>query len=203
VLALISQAPVSRIVVVVSYAGWEAPVAVAGLVLAMLSLLWQGYTFARSGSRVRVEAKFGTFISELLPGLVPDGTHFFLSDEILAAMKHQGFPGVMLIAIIQNVGRQAVTVQGCMWQTRQEKFGNLGNPLGASFPHRLEPDAQCLAVVDLATALAVLDAPLRDTSTGRQVWPVVELGNGTSAKGKPIEIPAADRNGGVTSATAP
>ena len=54
----------------------------------------------------------------------------------------------------------------------------------------LEPRAQCYAVVDLATAMAVVDAPLRDKTLDRTVWPVVQLGNGRKRKGKTVDIPA-------------
>jgi hypothetical protein len=97
------------------------------------------------------------------------------------------------MAVIRNMGRQTVTVQSCMWDTGHERFGHLeDNPTrGVSFPRRLEPDAQCLAVIDLATALTVVDAPLRDKNLGREVWPVIELGNGKPVKGKPVKVPAA------------
>jgi hypothetical protein len=87
-----------------------------------------------------------------------------------------------------------------MWETGHEKFGQLENhPMcGVSFPHRLEPDAQCLAAIDLATAQAVVDAPLRDKSLGREVWPVVELANGKPVKGKPVKVPAAQDEAQVT-----
>jgi hypothetical protein len=46
-------------------------------------------------------------------------------------------------------------------------------------------------VIDLATALTVVNAPLRDKNLGREVWPVVELGNGKPVKGKPVKVHAA------------
>lgn len=69
------------------------------------------------------------------------------------------------------------------------RFGTIGNPLGTPLPHRLEPGAQCYAVVDLATAMAVVDAPLRDKTLGRMVWPVVQFGNGRKREGMAVEIP--------------
>ena len=44
---------------------------VLGLVLAVISLVWQVITYACSGSRrVQVAARFGAFPSEMLPGRV-------------------------------------------------------------------------------------------------------------------------------------
>lgn len=68
-------------------------------------------------------------------------------------------------------------------------FGTIGNPLGTPIPHQLEPGTQCYAVVDVATTMAVVDAPLRDKTLGRMVWPVVQIGNGRKRKGKAVEIP--------------
>lgn len=85
-------------------------------------------------------------------------------------------------------------MQECLWHAndkgkQQLGFGTIGNPLGTPLPRRLEPGAQCYALVDLATAMAVVDAPLRDKTPGRMVWPVVQLGNGRKRKGKSMEIP--------------
>jgi hypothetical protein len=65
----------------------------------------------------------------------------------------------------------SVAVQECLWHANDHGrqplgFGTIGNPLGTPLPHRLEPGAQCHAVVDLATALAVVDAPLRRQDAG-------------------------------------
>ena len=81
----------------------------------------------------------------------------------MVATAHQGFPGILLFAVVQNIGRLPVTVQECLWHTEDKgaqhlAFGNVGNPFGTPLPNRLEPGAQCYAVVDLATAIAVVDA---------------------------------------------
>jgi len=133
------------------------------------------------------------YLSHLLPGVQSDQPTF-LSGELVSAAAHQGFPGVLLFAVIQNTGRLPVTVQECLWHAsahgkQQLGLGTIGNPLGTPLPHRLEPGAQCYAAVDLATAMAVIDAPLRDKALGRQVWPVVQLGNGWQVKGKVLEVP--------------
>lgn len=182
--------PPVRVTVVSSSPVWPVTViAVLGLVLALLSLGWQVVTYIWSGSRVHVDTRFGIYLSSMLPGLMKSNQPTFLTDALVTATGAQGFPGIMVIAVIQNVGRLPVTIQECMWQTKLDKFGAIDHPLGTPLPHRLEPGAQCLSVVDLATAIAVLDAPLRDKTVGRQVWPVVQLGNGRHRKGKALEIP--------------
>jgi hypothetical protein len=162
--------------------------------LAIVTAIFAFVTFAWSGSRVRVDTRFGMYLSRLIPGLNSDQPTF-LTGELVSATAHQGYPGVMLFAVIQNTGRLSITVHECLWHAsghgkQQLGFGTIGNPLGTPLPHRLEPGAQCYAVVDLATAMAVVDAPLRDKTLGRRVWPVVQLGNGRKRKGSVVEIPA-------------
>jgi hypothetical protein len=161
--------------------------------LAIVTAVFAFVTFVWSGSRVRVDTRFGVYLSRLFPGLNSDQPTF-LTGELLSATAHQGYPGVMVFAVIQNTGRLSITVQECLWHTEGKGgqhlgFGTIGNPLGTALPHRLEPGAQCYAVVDLATAMAVVDAPLRDKTLGRMVWPVVQLGNGRKRKGSVVEIP--------------
>jgi translation elongation factor EF-Tu-like GTPase len=61
---------------------------------------------------------------------------------------------------------------------------------GISFPHRLEGNDQCIAVLDLQTIISMLDAPFGGTKTsGREVWPVIRLGNRRTVKGKRTQIP--------------
>lgn len=140
-------------------------IAVLGLMLAVVSLAWQIITYTWSGSRVRVDTRFGLYLSHVLPGVQSDQPTF-LSDELVSATAHQGYPAVLLFAVIQNTGRLPVTVQECLWHAHDQGkqklgFGTIGNPLGTPLPHRLEPGAQCYAVVDLATAMAVVGAPVK------------------------------------------
>ena len=162
--------------------------------LAIVTVVFAIVTFVWSGSRTRVDTRFGMYLSHLLPGVVKSDQPTFLTGGLVSATAHQGYPGVLLFAVIQNTGRLPVTVQECLWHAndhgrQQLGFGTIGNPLGTPLPHRLEPGTQCYAVVDLATAMAVVDAPLRDKTLDRMVWPVVQLGNGQKRKGKAVEVP--------------
>lgn len=180
-------------------------IAIAGLVLSLTALGWQVLVFVRSGSRVRVEMKFATFLTQnpvafLVPGIMP-GTQganappseqpIYLPDELVTALGPQNLQHLWLIAEISNIGRLPVTVQGCQWHTsRSGAIERRPTSPGVSFPHRLEAHDQCIAVIDLKTIISVLDAPFGGTKTsGREVWPVIRLGNRRTAKGKQIQIP--------------
>jgi hypothetical protein len=169
-------------------------IAVAGFVLALASLGWQFYTWKGSGSRVRVTARFGIFPAQVVPGGagLPADYVFYPGPEILAAMRPQGYPRVMLVAEIQNRGRLPVTVQSCLWQTGAEAIGSPNRPPGTAFPHRLGEHDQCISVIDLKSVMGLVDAPNRSPASKgtRQVRPVIQLGNGRTVRGKPIEIPA-------------
>jgi hypothetical protein len=170
-------------------------VATAALVLlAFVTAVFAAVTYALSGSRVRVDTRFGMYLHHLHPGIPDTGQPTFLPEALVAATAHQGYPGVLLFAVIQNTGRLAITVQECLWHASGRGkehlgFGTIGNPLGTPLPHRLEPGAQCYAVVDLATAIAVVDAPRRDKALSREVHPTVQLGNGRKRKGTVLQIP--------------
>jgi hypothetical protein len=180
-------------------------IAIAGLVLSLTALGWQVLVFVRSGSRVRVEIKFGTFLTQnpigsLLPGMVaatqaanatlPEQP-IYLPDQLVTALGSQNLQNLWLIAEISNIGRLAVTVQGCRWHTAQDKtIERRPTSPGVSLPHRLDANDQCIAVIDLRTIIAVLDAPFGGTRiSGREVWPVIRLGNRRTVKGKRIQIP--------------
>lgn len=167
-------------------------IAVAGFLLALGSLGWQFYTWRGSGSRVEVTARFGIFPGQMVPGL-PTSLVFYPTPEIIAAMRPQGFPGVMVVAEIQNRGRLPVTVVSCIWQTGAESIGSPLQPLSTTLPHRLGEHDQCLAVIDLRSVMGLVDAPHRDPASkgSREVAPVVQLGNGRTVRGKPIEVPTA------------
>ncbi len=185
---------------------WSALfIAIAGLVLSLTALGWQVLVFLRSGSRVRVEIKFGTFLTQnptgfLLPGIMTAAQTananspeqpIYLPDPLVTALGPQNLQNLWLIAEISNIGRLAVTVQGCQWHTAK------GNTIerrpatpGVSLPHRLDANDQCIAVIDLRTIIAMLDAPFGETrASGREVWPVIRLGNRRTIKGKRSQIP--------------
>ena len=180
-------------------------IAIAGLVLSLAAIGWQVLVFARSGSRVRVEMKFGTFLTQnpitfLIPGITPKAQGadvslseqpIYLPDQLVTALGPQNLQHLWLIAEISNIGRLPVTVQGCQWRTsRSGAIERRPTSPGVSFPHRLEAHDQCIAVIDLRTIISVLDAPFGGTrNSGRDVWPVIRLGNRRTAKGKRIQIP--------------
>jgi hypothetical protein len=180
-------------------------IAIAGLVLSLTALGWQVLVFVRSGSRVRVEMKFGTFLTQnpaafSVPGIMPgpQGVNaasseqpIYLPAELVAALGPQNLQHLWLIAEISNIGRLSVTVQGCQWHTaRSGAIERRPTSPGVTFPHRLEAHDQCIAVVDLRTIISVLDAPFGGTKTScREVWPVIRLGNRRTVKGKRIQIP--------------
>lgn len=149
--------------------------------------------------------KFGTFMTQnpvafLLPGIMP-GTQganaasseqpIYLPDELVTALGPQNLQYLWLIAEISNIGRLSVTVQGCQWHTpKSGAIERRPTSPGVSFPHRLEANDQCIAVIDLQTIISVLDAPFGGTrNSGREVWPVIRLGNRRTVKGKRIQIP--------------
>jgi hypothetical protein len=153
-------------------------------------------TYALSGSRVRVDTRYGMPMNHLDPRIPDTDPPQFLPEKLAAATARQDYTGILLFAVIQNTGRLAVTVQECMWHAHDKgkqpfKFGPISNPLSTPLPYRLEPGAQCYAVIDLASAMAVVNAPIRGKTPGRQVWPVVQLGTGRKREGKTVEVPAA------------
>jgi hypothetical protein len=180
-------------------------IAIAGLALSLTALGWQVLVFVRSGSRVRVEMKFATFLTQNLAAFLPSGIMsgtqsanapqseqpIYLPDELVTALGPQNLQHLWLIAEISNIGRPPVTVRGCQWHTsRNGAIERRPSSPGVSFPHRLEAHDQCIAVIDLKTIISVLDAPFGGTKkSGREVWPVIRLGNRQTAKGKRIQIP--------------
>ena len=152
-----------------------------------------------------VEIKFGTFLTQNPVGFLLSGITaaaqtasvnspeqpIYLPDPLVTALGPQNLQNLWLIAEISNIGRLAVTVQGCQWHTAKGKtIERRPATPGVSFPHRLDANDQCIAVIDLRTIIAVLDAPFGETRTsGRDVWPIIRLGNRRTVKGKRIQIP--------------
>jgi hypothetical protein len=185
---LITASSVTVVRVVSSSPGWLTPViAVLGLVLALLSLGWQVIAFTRSGSRVGVTMRAGLWGPA---GLVQLAEGAFPSAEDLARLGSEGFQTPVLIATITNSGRLPVTIQQCSWGTKSCEITPTRHIAGDPFSRRLDVHDQCTAVVDRSVS-AVLGANsdvLKDHS--RDVWPVVELGNGRKpVKGKPMRVP--------------
>jgi len=193
-------------------------IAILGLILALPSLGWQVYSWRGSGSRVQVETSFRIFpglvrsqmmdrlgqiklpaelanvaqqmIQQQAQVMLPPDLGFSPSDDLMAVLPPDS---VMIVAVIRNTGRLPVTIQRCQWQTSQPGIIEVpGMPPSVSFPHRLGEDDQCMSVIELATIMSILDAPLKDVSvTGREAWPIVEVANRRKAvHGNRLAIPA-------------
>jgi hypothetical protein len=196
-------------------------IAIVGLILAVLSLGWQAYTWRNSGSRVQVETRFRIFpglvtkqlmdrLTQSQRGLPPDMANaaqrliqqnarialppdlgYTVSDDLMAALPSES---IMVVATIRNTGRLPVTIQRCQWRTSQPGMiiESPGMPPSVPFPHRLGEHDQCISVIDLASIISILDAPLRDESVGgREAWPLVEVANRREPiNGNRLAIPA-------------
>jgi hypothetical protein len=185
--------------------GWAALfISLAGLGVAAVSLGWQVVSYLRSNSRVIVEVRYGTYSSTGAPIVTPQATQLgaidtattplpiYLGDELVKALRSSDLQQLWLIAEITNVGRLPVTIRGCQWHTA--KSGNvqrLPTFPGTTLPHRLEVNDQCIAAMDLATIVAIFDAPFgRTKSADREIWPVVDLSSRRrTSEGNRIQIP--------------
>jgi hypothetical protein len=192
--------------------------AIIGTVLGILNLVWSVLTWRGSGSRVQVDTSLRIFPgltrNQMLDSLaraqlppeqaaaaqqliqyhaqipIPIDFNIPASADLVATLPPEA---ILVVATITNTGRSPVTLRGCQWRTSQPGLVGAPNmPPGASFPHRLEGNDQCISVISLTTIMAVLDAPLRDKSvTGREAWPLVEVANlRKPVKGKAVSIPA-------------
>lgn len=192
--------------------------AVIGTVLGILNLLWSIWTWRGSGSRIQVSTSLRVFPgltrsqmlislgqTRLPPGQakaaqqltqfhaqtsIPEDLSFPASAGLIAALPPEV---VMVVAAITNVGRLPVTIQRCQWRTSQpDQLIEVPNmPPGASFPHRLGENDQCISVISLATIMDVLDAPWRDKNIiARDAWPQVEVANRRKpVRGNRLEVP--------------
>jgi hypothetical protein len=160
------------------------------VLLSLASLGWQAFTFWRSGHRVQVELRAGAIGSgSKLLTFSEEARHKFPIRSLASAVG-QGFRSPVLTATIRNVGRQSVTIQQCNWKAGDMSLAQPGTTVGDSFPRRLEPGDQCLAVIDLTvitTILAASGAVLNDHR--RDVTAVADLGTGRSVRSKSLEIP--------------
>jgi len=189
-----SPAPsVSVIIKVVQLHTTSAPssaplvVAIIGVVLSVAALGWQAYTFWRAGHRVRVQLNAGA----VGPGnLMSFSRSKFPTATEMAQMAKQGFTAPILVAVIRNDGRQAVTVQQCNWAAGPVTLSLPSSPFGDTFPRRLEAGDSCKAVIPLAMVTVALGANAAVLkSPARQVAAVVDLGTGKTVRSKKLEIP--------------
>jgi len=91
----------------------------------------------------------------------------------------QGFGEPVLIATIRNVGRMPVTIESCNWHAKEVALSLSESPPGQTLPHRLEPHDKCIVAVRLQAVVAMIEASKEVLgSTGRDIWPEVQLGSG-------------------------
>jgi hypothetical protein len=193
--------------------------AIIGVVLGVLNLLWNMWTWRGSGSRIQVETSFLIFpglmrnqMMDLLarvqqpPELVNMAQHMIQYQSQFVLPPDLSYPAsnaliavsppesIMVVATITNTGRLPVTIQRCQWQASQPGMiiETPHMPPGISFPHRLGENDRCISVTSLATIMSILDAPLRDKSvTGREARPVVEVADRRKpVRGNSLTIPA-------------
>jgi hypothetical protein len=121
---------------------------------------------------------------------VPTDLGYPTSAELMAALPSEA---VLIVATITNTGRLPVTIQRCQWRTSQPDMliESPNMAPGVSFPHRLGENDRCISIIDLASIMSILDAPLRDKSmVGREAWPLVEVANlRKPVRGNSLTIP--------------
>jgi hypothetical protein len=95
---------------------------------------------------------------------------------------------LVLIAIIRNDGRQAVTVGMCEW--RANTVGTAGTLAGDPLPRQLEAGASCKVAFDfLALLLMLRQSGAVSKERKRGISAVVHLGTGGRVRSKPLKIP--------------
>jgi hypothetical protein len=168
--------------------GWiTLAIALAGLVLSIAGLYWQAYTFIRSGSRIRVQTRWAWFISfEDEPE--KSYLHFLDTPVHWPDFALRDFERLTIVAVIQNTGRLPVTVRNCQWHFKGKDISgwlSAGRPpVSAEMPCRLDAHDECMGAMEYSI-LGKMLAP----SGVKQVYPRVELANGRTAQGTPLEIP--------------
>lgn len=178
---------VVRVVVVNAGSGasWVTlAIAIAGLVLSLASIGWQAFAFRRSGHHIHVSLKVGILSGSVLGELIYKGHP---SLEVMDEALKRGFT-LVVIAIIRNDGRQAVTIEMCEWRTHTT--GTAGTTAGDPLPRQLEPGASCRVAFDLAAVLILLslsDSALKQRK--RKVSAIIHLGSGGRVRSKPLRIP--------------
>lgn len=176
-----------RVVVVHAGSGssWIAlTIAIAGLVLSLASLGWQAFAFRRSGHHIHVRLKVGIITGAGLGELV---YRRYPSLEITDDLVKRGFDLVM-IAIIRNDGRQAVTVEMCEW--RANASGTAGTVAGDPLPRQLEAGASCKVAFYMDALLLLSTLPVPSPKQRKQkISAIVHLGTGERIRSTPLIIP--------------
>jgi hypothetical protein len=176
-----------RVVVVHAGSGtnWiTLAIAIAGLALSLTSIGWQAFAFRRSGHRIHVRLKVGILSGGGLGELIYKG---YPSLGLMDDMVKRGFT-LVVIAIIRNDGRQAVTVEMCEWRTNTT--GTAGTVAGDPLPRQLEAGASCRVAFYLAGLLKLFSlsgaAPKQHK---RKISVIIHLGTGGHVRSKPLSIP--------------
>lgn len=149
-------------------------IAIAGVLLAALSLGWQAATFFLSGSRVKTTLRLGALRREL--GMTTRMTGpLNMTESAAALIRDQGFTEPVLVVEVRNRGRLAVSVED-VTATTDDGFGfnRMADPENPPVPYRLEPGAKESWHVDVRPLQMLAESDPKP----RLVRMAVELGNG-------------------------
>jgi hypothetical protein len=178
-------------------------IAVVGVTLGALSLIWQATTWLLTGPRVKVSLREG-FRG---PGGAILGPRALYTDAGLAALRRQGFTDPILAIEAVNVGRLPTTVRS--WSIvfgNRAAYENQADPRNPQLPYRLEPhssaswyapleDLQALQPGftdqsdEAATVRGVIDLQSRQTITSKEALIVNPAGTRVQAHGWRIVWP--------------
>jgi hypothetical protein len=159
-------------------------IAILGLVLSLASLGWQAFAFRRSGHHIHVRLKVGIITGTGLGELIYNG---YPSLELVNDLVKHGFE-LVIIAIIRNDGRQAVTVEMCEWRTNTS--GTAGTVAGDPLPRPLEAGASCRVAfyLDALLMLSTLSG-VSPKQRKQNISAIIHLGTGERVRSKPLSIP--------------
>lgn len=172
-------------------------IAIVGVVLAAASLSWQAATFVLSGHRVRVSLRYGAIRREPLGRAIRTTAPLTVDAAHARMMAEQGFTEPVLVALVRNVGRMAVSIERVEagfddgWS-----FSRLEDPENAPLPYRLEPGASEAWHVEAEPLQMVVDAD----GQPRRARMTVALGTGSVLRTKEsvLVTPRQAKPGGET-----
>jgi len=133
----------------------QTVLAAFALALAIASLLWQAWTYQRSGSRFLVEAQIGLL---LRPGLIRIGGLVTYSEEPPGGY---GDPGpdedMVMITTVRNIGRLDGTIVSWRIRAGGQTLGPGRNLFGDNPPVRVSSDDRLILVCDLRSVQGLLN----------------------------------------------
>jgi hypothetical protein len=138
-------------------------VAVLGLLLSIVSLIWQAATYVLSGSRVRAELKYGSRNADVVVS-GPAGWRRFAA---------QGLDEEVIGIEVRNVGRMAASIDSIHAALpRGTKTTMLQSIIGPPLPHRLEPQSVASWFLPLEPVRAIVGtaAEVFKRRNPSQVW---------------------------------